>query len=277
MTVTDYIETNNIRSPYLKYARNIYTQNGEDGIIEQILSELKITSGICIDIGSWDGVFISNIYNLWRYRGFKAILIEANLKKATECLELVYNFDNVELMNCMVSSDPDDEYSIENLIDQSNFDFSDDQYVILNIDVDGEDYNIMKTIDKYKPIMIIVETCTDYDSVEKKVVSGNEFVQGVTGASISSLTELANQIGYTLVCSTGNAFFVRNDYVKKLKNYDKHLTTEDLYVSTKVVQEFLQKINQEQQLIDKSQYYFLTSEYNNLIRLEKEKMLGGEL
>ena len=70
MNVIDYIETNDIKSPYLKYARNFYTQNGEDGVIEQLLSELEITSGICIDIGAWDGVFISNIYNLWRYKGF---------------------------------------------------------------------------------------------------------------------------------------------------------------------------------------------------------------
>jgi len=272
MNVFEYIETHNIKSPYLKYAKNIYTQNGEDGIIEKILSELNITSGVCIDIGSWDGVFISNIFNLWRYKGFNAVLIEADLGKAQECLDLVKNFDNVEVMNCLVSSDSSSEYSLESLISQSSFSFDADQYVILNIDVDGEDYNIMKSIDKYRPIIIIVETSTDYDAVEKKVVSGGSFEWGVTGASIAALEELGMEKGYTLVCSTGNAFFVRNDHVKKLKEYDEKLTVKDLYVGTPMVQQFLQKINQEQELISPVDYYFLTNDYKNLMMYEKKKM-----
>lgn len=275
MNVIDYIETNDIKSPYLKYARNFYTQNGEDGVIEQLLSELEITSGICIDIGAWDGVFISNIYNLWRYKGFKAVLIEADLQKATECLNLVNNFDNVEVMNCMVSPNPADQYSLENLIEQSEFDFSDDQYAILNIDVDGEDYNIMKSIEKYRPIIVIVETSTDYDGVEKKVVCGETFEWGVTGASIAALEELGRELEYTLVCSTGNAFFVRNDYVHKLKEHNDELTTEDLYVGTPTVQQFLQKINHKQELIGPIDYY-LTQEYKEMMVDEKRRMVQGQ-
>jgi len=272
MKVLDYINSNNIRSPYLKYAKNIYTQNGEDGIIEKLLSELEITSGICVDIGSWDGVFISNIFNLWRYQGFNAVLIEANPEKAQECLNLVQNFDNVEVMNCLVSSNPNNEYFLESLLEQSNFDFNSDSFVLLNIDVDGEDYNIMKSINKFRPIIIVIETSTDYDAIEKKVVCGETFEWGVTGASIAALEELGTEMGYTLVCSTGNAFFVRNDYVSKLQEYDESLTTQDLYVGTPVVQKFLQKIDNNQDLIGPTDYY-LTNEYKQMMLNEKKKML----
>lgn len=272
MNVLDYINFNNIRSPYLKYAKNVYTQNGEDGIIEQLLSELEINSGICVDIGSWDGIFISNIFNLWRYKGFNAILIEANLEKAEECLDLVQNFDNVEVMNCLASSNPNDEYFLESLLEQSNFEFNSDSFVLLNIDVDGEDYNIMKSIDKFKPIIIVIETSTDYDAFEKKVVSGETFEWGVTGASIAALEELGTEMGYTLICSTGNAFFVRNDYVGKLKEYRSDLSTEDLYVGTPIVQKFLQKVNDNQELIGPVDYY-LTDQYKQMILDEKKKML----
>lgn len=275
MKVSEYIKQNNIKSPYLKYAKNKYTQNGEDGIIEKLLSELKITSGTCIDIGSWDGVFISNIFKLWRYEGFNSILIEASPEKSNECLNLVKNFDNVEIMNCMVSSDPDSEYCIDSLIEKSSFDLTNDQYVILNIDVDGEDYNIMKSIKKYKPIIIIVETCTDYNAVEKIVVSDGNFKWGVTGASISALNDLGKEMGYSLVCSTGNAFFVRDDYVGKLKEYDQSIPIEDLYAGTYLVQNFLQKINHQQEVINFPEgYYFLSREYNQIMAIEKKKMLS---
>lgn len=272
MNVTSYIQLNNVKSPYLKYAKNIYTQNGEDGIIEKILEELEITSGICVDIGSWDGIYLSNIYNLWRYKGFNAVLIEGDRNKALESLQLVQKFDNVEVMNCMVSSDPDSQLSLENLIEKSSFDFSDDNYVILNIDVDGDDYNIMKCVDKYRPIIIIVETCTDYNGTEKVVVSDGPFIWGVSGASLASLQELGETMGYKLICSTGNAFFVREDYVEKLKSYDKNLTSEDLYLDSHTVQTFLQTVDSEQNL-NESVYYFQTSYYNNLIWDEKRKIL----
>ena len=79
-------------------------------------------------------------------------------------------------------------------------------------------------------------------------------------------------MGYSLVCSTGNAFFVRNDYVGKLKEYDESLTTEDLYVGTPVVSKFLQKINYNQELIGPTDYY-LTNEYKQMMLNEKKKML----
>ena len=75
MTVKEYVEINKIGSPYLKYAKNLYSQNGEDGIIEKILDDLDIKKGIVIEFGAWDGIYISNIYNLWKYGNFNGILI----------------------------------------------------------------------------------------------------------------------------------------------------------------------------------------------------------
>jgi hypothetical protein len=38
-----------------KYKKDIYSQNGEDGVIEYLLKELGIDCGYFVDIGAWDG------------------------------------------------------------------------------------------------------------------------------------------------------------------------------------------------------------------------------
>jgi len=53
---------------YIKYGKNIFTQFGEDGIIEKLFSDLKINNGIVVEFGAWDGIYLSNVYNLWRYK-----------------------------------------------------------------------------------------------------------------------------------------------------------------------------------------------------------------
>ena len=40
MNIQNFLQKNNIRSPYLRYAKNIYSQFGDDGIVEQLLNEL---------------------------------------------------------------------------------------------------------------------------------------------------------------------------------------------------------------------------------------------
>ena len=76
---------------YSKYVKNIISQNGEDGVIEQLFSDLNITDGIVVEFGAWDGVYLSNIFNLWKNKGFKALLIEGDSNRAMTCLRLYMN------------------------------------------------------------------------------------------------------------------------------------------------------------------------------------------
>jgi hypothetical protein len=49
------------------FQRNICSQYGEDGIIEEILSRFGGASGLddwCVKFGAWDGVYLSNTCNL---------------------------------------------------------------------------------------------------------------------------------------------------------------------------------------------------------------------
>ena len=65
--------------------RVVYSQNGEDGIIEKIFEELNITKkSECFgcEFGASDGVSSSNsLYILENFPKFKCLLIEANSNK----------------------------------------------------------------------------------------------------------------------------------------------------------------------------------------------------
>ena len=51
---------------FLKYKKNFYSQNGEDGIILEVLKRLKIKNKElwCCEFGAWDGIHGSNTFNL---------------------------------------------------------------------------------------------------------------------------------------------------------------------------------------------------------------------
>ena len=71
MIENNYINLNDFRN-------NIYSQNGEDGIIDQINKLLGFNNNSnywCVEFGAWDGVHLSNTYNLVR-NGWNAVYIE---------------------------------------------------------------------------------------------------------------------------------------------------------------------------------------------------------
>ena len=71
---------------FQKYKRNIYSQNGEDGIILEILKRLKLNSKNkwCCEFGAWDGIHGSNTFNLVKNLNYNAVYIEGEKKKYKE-------------------------------------------------------------------------------------------------------------------------------------------------------------------------------------------------
>lgn len=62
---------------FKKYSFNIHSQNGEDGILKELLHRLNIHNGWVCEFGAWDGVHLSNTFNLVK-QGFNAVYIESN-------------------------------------------------------------------------------------------------------------------------------------------------------------------------------------------------------
>ena len=77
-----------------KFSKNKYSQNGEDGIIEIILSRLNLYNSdkcLCVEFGAWDGKLFSNTFNLVE-KGWNAIYIEGDEQRFKELLKTCLKF-----------------------------------------------------------------------------------------------------------------------------------------------------------------------------------------
>lgn len=181
----------------LEHRKNVYSQNGEDGVIEYLLDKLKIESGTCCEFGAWDGKHLSNTFNLTKDRKWKSLYIESDEEKYNDLLETCKEYPNIVPVHSFVTGD-----NLDDLIINNGFP---EDLDILSIDVDSIDYDIWKGLKKVRPKLVIIEPsnstplwekCTKYD--------GN-------GASPFLIKELAREKGYTFLCTTGNLFFIRDD------------------------------------------------------------------
>ena len=62
----------------LNFSKNVYSGNGEDGIIEKALDTPSETNNCYVEFGARDGLFLANSRNLIGKRNYKAVLIEGN-------------------------------------------------------------------------------------------------------------------------------------------------------------------------------------------------------
>lgn len=93
-----------------------------------------------------------------------------------------------------------------------------EEFDLLSIDIDGNDYWIWKAITHFHPRVVIIEYNAHIPAHEAKTIPYDpSFAWDKTdyyGASLLALKKLGEEKGYTLVCTDKhgvNAFFVRND------------------------------------------------------------------
>ena len=87
-----------------KYKRNIYSQNGEDGVISEILKRLNLNSKNkwCCEFGAWDGIHGSNTFNLVKNLNYSAVYIEGEKNKYKDLLNTRKKFKRIIPFNKFV-------------------------------------------------------------------------------------------------------------------------------------------------------------------------------
>ena len=87
-----------------KFRFNIYSQNGEDGIIEELIKRLNIdktnNQKWCVEFGAWDGMHLSNTFNLVT-KGWKAVYIEGDPNRFNTLIKTTENFKIFSLLIIM--------------------------------------------------------------------------------------------------------------------------------------------------------------------------------
>ena len=201
------------------FNKNIFSQFGEDGIIEEIFDRLgKNSDKHCCEFGAWDGEYLSNVYNLILNKNFKGILIESDPEKFKNLLNK--NNENIIPINKLVSFEGKNK--LDNILLEHNFKKNFD---LLSIDIDGNDYHVFEGINEFKPKIIIIEynptIPNDVEFIQKKDLNISQ------GSSAKAIFNLAKQKNYFLIAATStNLFFVHKDYKELI--VDKEYQLEEI-------------------------------------------------
>ena len=196
---------NNNSTWLLDHKYDVYSQTGEDGIISKILEIIPENDKWCVELGAWDGEYLSNTKYLIKSQDYSAILIEGD---KTKFRELQHNYSlhkNVITINQFVGFNKENNLDIilSKTLIPLNFD-------LLTIDIDGNDYHIWDSLTKYKPKVVIIEFNQTFPTHIPFVQPANPSINH--GSSILSISELGRKKGYELVSVLAfNAFFVRKE------------------------------------------------------------------
>ena len=199
------------------YAKNVYSQNGEDGILKEILLRLgKLHSAnTFVEFGAWDGVYLSNTFAaLGLSLHSKAIYIEGDTEKFNDLLDTKSRFTNIIAINKWVDYSSDSKNSFDNILSKEDFPIDFD---VLSIDIDSYDLEVWDSIKLYKPKIVIIEINSNYPPgvMFTHLDSGH-------GCSFTAALELGNSKGYSLICHTGNLIFMRTDFIGQ-SGFDKEI------------------------------------------------------
>jgi hypothetical protein len=208
----------------------VFSQWGEDGIIQYLIKNIEIKRKIFVEFGVED----------YRECNTRFLLINNNwsglvIEQDEECIkriktDKVYWLYNLKAVQATVTKDNINEILENNGVTG--------EIGLLSIDIDGNDYWIWKAIDVINPIIVIVEYNHRFGSNLAVTIPYNENFNRQKihdskvyyGTSLKALCLLAKEKEYAFVgCSSNgvNAFFIRKD---KKPDTIKELTVEEGYV-----------------------------------------------
>ena len=206
-------KNNNIES-LDKEEFKVFSQWGEDGIIQFLLRHVEIKNDIFVEFGV-ENYLESNTRFLLVNNNWSGLVIDGDPENISYIKSsLIYWRHDLKAECAFITKDNINELLISNGLKND--------IGLLSIDIDGNDYWVWDAIDVISPRIVVCEynslwgdtlsVTTPYQpsfSRTKEHYSNLYF-----GASITALTDLAKSKGYSLVGSNtagNNIFFVRND------------------------------------------------------------------
>jgi hypothetical protein len=194
-----------------RYGFKSFSQNDEDGIIQEIFRRIGERHRVFVEIGVERGVECNTLRLL--LEGWSGLWVEADPSHAVAVRKNLWPFlddGRLKLAECRVTAENIDDLLTQNGI-QGEID-------LLSIDIDYNDYWVWKAVRTIRPRVVVIEynaslrpplsVTVPYDP--NGAWDGTNFY----GASLEALVRLGITKGYRIVgcCLAGvNAFFVRED------------------------------------------------------------------
>jgi hypothetical protein len=193
----------------------VFSQWGEDGIIQYLVRYLKIENKYFIEFGV-ENYEQSNTRFLLTNNYWSGMVIDGSAKNIDFIKkDQIYWASNLNAVNAFIDCNNINSIFLENKVPT--------KVGILSIDIDGNDYWIWEAINTIDPIIVICEYNSLFGPRAKVTIPyKSDFIRGrrypfsYYGASIAAFNYLAEKKGYSLVASNGagnNVFFVKNEYL----------------------------------------------------------------
>ncbi len=195
----------------LRFGHKVYSQNDEDGIIQEIFARIGVTNKVFVEFGVGNGLENNTLALL--HQAWTGLWIEGDAGEAAAIaknLSETIASGRLTLLNDFITRENIDGL-ISSVVKHRDID-------LLSVDIDGNDAHVFEAVSCISPRVVVIEYnakfappisyCMRYDP--KHVWRYDDDF----GASLTYLADLFAGKGYSLVCCNlcgVNAFFVRDD------------------------------------------------------------------
>jgi hypothetical protein len=200
----------------IHYERQVFSQNGEDGMLAEIFKRIGVKSKVFVECGVGDGLENNTAFLL--FQGWRGYWIDGDANFANEIRQRFQKPLSDERLKLHQSF-----ITVENIAEIFSTLKVPHEFDCLSLDIDRNTYHIWKALACFRPRVVVieynasfapdVEWVVNYDPV--RCWNGSMYF----GASLKSLQILGEEMGYFLVgCdfAGANAFFIRGAEQKGL-------------------------------------------------------------
>ncbi|MHA6279846.1 hypothetical protein ACXYMT_06660 [Salinimicrobium sp. CAU 1759] len=210
----------------------VFSQWGDDGIIAYLVKYLDIKNRTFIEFGVSD-YMESNTRFLLINNNWSGVVMDGDRKNIEKIKRQDFYWKHdLSAVHAFITKE-----NINELIKDQGLE---GEVGLLHIDLDGNDYWVMKALHIVDPVILIMEYNSMFGYKRPITIpyqadfnwTNAHYSNLYFGASILSLCDLASEKGYDFIgCNTAgnNAYFVKRKYAKDLKS----LTAENGFVDAK--------------------------------------------
>lgn len=200
----------------------VYSQWGEDGIIQFLLRNIDVKTHIFVEFGV-ENYQESNTRFLITHNNWSGLVIDGSSENIEYIKsDRIYWAYNLKAECAFITTE-----NINNIFTKNGLS---GEIGLLSIDIDGNDYWVWEAIKCINPAIVICEYNSLFGCHKKVTIPYDEnFVRQNAhfsciyyGSSVAALEHLGKIKGYSLVGSNSagnNVFFVRNDLIGNLPVY----------------------------------------------------------
>jgi hypothetical protein len=200
------------RNPLLAYGHKAYSQNDEDGLIEEVLRRCGLAAtGVFVELGVGDGTE-NNSLNLL-IKGWRGVWLGG------EPVRVRSDGQRLRFRQCWIDRD-----NAAPMVREELAALGVDQPDLVSLDLDGNDYHITEALLRsgLRPALWVAEYNARFSADTRWVMpydpthrwQGTDYY----GASLAAFADLFTPLGYRLVCCNANgvnAFFVGPAHVER--------------------------------------------------------------